>query len=154
MQFKPIYDAWKADSRSLLPFEDHHARAQVEEIVAKVLSNRKPPYPVAGGLYDAMKNAGGDVLLASNTQAAKAAQLFLELEGNDIHPASAVATATLMEAVEFGTVKKEDVIMLNITGGGEEKFKKENNLFYLKPEIIFDINPNEEEVKQKVAGLF
>jgi len=154
LPFKPIYDAWKADSRALLPFEDHHARAQVEEIVAKVLSNRKPPYPVAGGLYDAMKDAGGDVLLATNAQAAEAAQLFLELEGNDIHPASAVATATLIEAVKDGTVKKEDVIMLNITGGGEQKFKKENELFYLKPEIICDINPNEEEVREKIRALF
>jgi cysteate synthase len=44
--------------------------------------------------------------------------------------------------------------MLNITGGGEEKFKTENDLFYLKPELVFDINPNEEEVKEKVAKLF
>ncbi len=154
LPFKPIYDAWKVDSRSLLPFEDHHARAQVEEIVAKVLSNRKPPYPIAGGLYDAMKDAGGDVLLATNDQAAEAARLFLELEGNDIHPASAVAAATLIEAVKNGTVNKEDVIMLNITGGGEQKFQNENELFYLKPEIIFDINPNEEEVREKIRSLF
>ena len=101
-----------------------------------------------------MKDAGGDVLLATNAQAAEAAKLFLELEGNDIHPASAVATATLIEAVKQGTVKKDDVIMLNITGGGEEKFKNENDLFYLKPEIICDINPNEDEVKTKIKALF
>ena len=154
LPFKPIHDAWKMDSRALLPFEDHHARAQVEEIVAKVLSNRKPPYPISGGLYDAMKDAGGDVLLASNEQAANAARLFLELEGNDIHPASAVALATLIAAAEEGLVKNDDVIMLNITGGGEEKFKKENELFYLNPEIIFDVNPDENEVKEKVMKLF
>jgi len=152
--FKPIYDAWKADSRSLLHFEDHHARTQVEEICAKVLSNRKPPYPIPGGLYDAMKDAGGDVMLATNVQAAEAARLFLELEGNDIHPASAVATATLIDAVKTGMVKKDDVIMLNITGGGEEKFKNENELFYLKPEIVCDINPNENEVREKIKALF
>ncbi len=152
--FTPIHDAWKADSRAMLPLDDNLAREQVEEIVAKVLSNRKPPYPIAGGLYDAMKDAGGSVLLASNEEAAEAGKLFLELEGNDIHPASAVATATLIEAVKNGSVKKDDVIMLNITGGGEEKFQAENELFYLKPEIVFDINPNEEEVKEKVAKLF
>ena len=154
LPFKPIHDAWKAGSRAMLPFEDHHARAQVEEIVAKVLSNRKPPYPIPGGLYDALKDAGGDVLLATNEQAAEAARLFLELEGNDIHPASAVATATLIDAVKNSTVKKDDVIMLNITGGGEDKFKKENELFYLKPKIVFDINPDEDEVKDKVTKLF
>ncbi len=152
--FTPIHDAWKADSRAMLPLDDDLAREQVEEIVAKVLSNRKPPYPVAGGLYDAMKDAGGDVLLASNKEAAEAGKLFLELEGNDIHPASAIAAATLINAAKDGTVNKDDLIMLNITGGGEEKFKAENDLFYLKPEVVFDINPNEEEVKEKVAKLF
>ena len=154
LPFKPIHDAWKADSRNILPLDDDLARKQVEEIVAKVLSNRKPPYPIAGGLYDALKDAGGEVLLATNQHAHEAALIFLETEGNDIHPASAIATATLIEAVKNGAVKKDDLIMLNITGGGEEKFKNENKLHFLKPEIIFDINPDEDEVKREVAKLF
>jgi len=152
--FMPIYNAWKADSRAMLPLDDDLAREQVEEIVAKVLSNRKPPYPIAGGLYDAMKDAGGEVLIATNEEQKKAAELFKTLEGNDIHPAAAVATATLINAVKNGTVKKDDLIMLNITGGGEEKFKTENELFYLKPEIIFDIDPDEDFVKEEVKKLF
>lgn len=152
--FTPIHDAWKANSRAMLPLNDQIAREQVEEITAKVLSNRKPPYPVAGGLYDAMKDAGGDVLLASNKELAIAAELFAKTEGNDIHPAAAVATATLMNAVKNKTVNAGDLIMLNITGGGEIKFKAENKLFYLKPEIIFDINPDENVVKGKVNSLF
>jgi cysteate synthase len=52
--FLPMYDAWKADSRALLPLDDDLARRQVEEIDAKVLSNRKPPYSITGGLFDAM----------------------------------------------------------------------------------------------------
>lgn len=151
--FHPIYDAWKAQSRDLLPFDHNEARKQVEIIDAKVLSNRKPPYSLAGGLYDAMKDAGGEVLLATNEESRAAAKLFLETEGNDIHPASAVATATLINAVENGKVDKNSIIMLNITGGGEEKFKSENNLFYLKPDIIFDIDPNPEEVKRKLKHL-
>ncbi len=39
--------------------------------------------------------------------------------------------------------------MLNITGGGEKRFKNENELFYLKPEIIFDLNPNKNYVEEK-----
>ena len=152
--FMPIYHAWKADSRAMLPLDDDLAREQVEEIVAKVLSNRKPPYPIAGGLYDAMKDAGGEVLIATNEEQEKAAELFKALEGNDIHPAAAVATATLINTVKDGTVKNDDLIMLNITGGGEEKFKTENELFYLKPEIIFDIDPDEDLVKEKVKELF
>jgi len=151
--FHPIYDAWKEDSRALLPFDDHQARKQVEMIDAKVLSNRKPPYSLAGGLYDAMKDAGGEVLLATNEEARKAASLFSETEGIDIHPAAAIATASLINTVSKGTIDKESIIMLNITGGGEERFKKENELFYLKPLLTFDVNPNENEVKEQLSKL-
>ncbi len=152
--FVPIHDAWKADSRAMLPLNDTLARQQVEEIDAKVLSNRKPPYPIIGGLYDAMKDAGGDVLLATNEEARIAARLFEELEGNDIHPAAAVATATLINAVKEGIVKAKDTIMLNITGGGEERFKRENELHYLKPSLIFEIDPKIEDVKSQLKDLF
>ncbi len=69
-------DAWKANSRSMLPLDDNLARKQVEEIDAKVLSNRKPPYPIVGGLYDAMMDCGGDVLVSTNEKARAAAALF------------------------------------------------------------------------------
>ena len=152
--FVPIHDAWKEKSRAMLPLDDELARRQVEEIDAKVLSNRKPPYPVFGGLFDAMNDAGGDILLANNQQARNAAQLFAATEGIDIHPAAAVATATLIEAAKSSTLNKESVIMLNITGGGEERFKSENQLFYLKPALVFNMNPNSDEVKEKIKLLF
>lgn len=153
--FHPIYDAWKADSRALLPFDNDEARKQVEAIDAKVLSNRKPPYGLAGGLYDAMKDAiGSDVLIVNNKAGRKAANVFLETEGNDIHPAAAIATASLIEEVEKGNLDKNAIIMLNITGGGEERFKRENELYYLKPSLVFDIDPDSEEVKTKLEGLF
>ncbi|MBS2098500.1 cysteate synthase [Carboxylicivirga linearis] len=152
--FLPIHDAWKADSRAMLPLDDDVARKQVEEIDAKVLSNRKPPYSVVGGLYDAMKEAGGDVLTATNAEAAKAARIFEELEGNDIHPAASVATATLINAVKNGTVQKDDCIMLNITGGGEKKFKQDKEVVYLKPSFVFDINPPLEKVEEVMNDLF
>lgn len=152
--FTPIYDAWKADSRAMLELDDDLARKQVETIDAKVLSNRKPPYPIVGGLYDAMKDAGGDVLLATNKEGKNAAELFKKLEGNDIHPAAAIATATLINAVKNNELDKDAVIMLNITGGGEERFKLGRELFYLKPKLEFKINPDEEEVKQALEGLF
>jgi cysteate synthase len=151
--FTPIYDAWKADSRAMLPLHEELARKQVEEIDAKVLSNRKPPYSVFGGLYDALKDAGGDVLLATNHEAIQAARLFKETEGNDIHPAAAIATATLIASVARKEIDKDAFIMLNITGGGEEKFKAENNLFYLKPALICDIDPDVEMVKERISAL-
>lgn len=152
--FIPIHDAWKADSRAMLHLDDKLARKQVEEIDAKVLSNRKPPYPIFGGLFDALKDAGGDVLLAGNSEAKRAGELFLKTEGIDIHPAAAVATATLIHAAQTNSIEKDALIMLNITGGGEEKFKSEHRLFYLQPELVFDIDPDTETVKEKLQLLF
>jgi cysteate synthase len=154
LPFKPIYDAWKAGSRDILPLDDDMARKHVETINAKVLSNRKPPYGLAGGLYDAMMDAGGDVLLADNAEAEQAACLFLELEGIDIHPAAAIATATLMREAQGGRIDKDAVVMLNITGGGEERFMLDKELFYLKPDRVFDINPDPEEVKAGIEALY
>jgi cysteate synthase len=152
--FTPIHDAWKANSRAMLELDDDLARKQVEEIDAKVLSNRKPPYPIVGGLFDAMKDAGGDVLLASNDEGKIASELFEKLEGIDIHPAAAIATATLINAAKNNGIDKDAVIMLNITGGGEARFKSERELFYLKPVLIFDINPDEDKVKKALKSLF
>lgn len=152
--FTPLYNAWKTDSRAMLPLDDDIARKQVEEINAKVLSNRKPPYPIAGGLYDALKDTQGDVLIANNEQAAAASDLFKKTEGIDIHPAAAVATASLIDAVQNNRVEKDSIIMLNITGGGEQRFKQDKKLHFLKPDLVFDINPDPGIVKENINKLF
>ncbi len=152
--FVPMYDAWRMDSRELLPYDENRARRDVEIIDAKVLSNRKPPYGLAGGLYDALKATQGEVMVATNTQARKARELFLELEGCDIHPAAGVATATLIKAVAEGKIAKEACVMLNITGGGEERLRREHTMHHLEPSFIFSLTPNPEEVIEKVESLF
>ena len=152
--FVPIMNAWNARSREMLPFDDETARREVEIIDAKVLSNRKPPYPPVGGLFDALTETHGEVLSVNNNEARKAAQLFLELEGNDIHPAAAVAAASLIQAVADKKIDPEAVVMLNITGGGEERMKAGKDLFYLKPCAVFDLNPSPEEVETKMRMLF
>ncbi len=152
--FTPIHDAWKAGSRDMLPLDEHHARKQVQQIMAKVLSNRKPPYSLTGGLFDAMKDAGGDVLLATNEEAHEAAALFEKSEGIDIHPAAAVATATLIRAVADGTVDSDALIMLNITGGGEALFRNTHELYYLEPSLVFGTNPDPGHVRVQLEHLF
>ena len=152
--FVPMYDAWRADSRQMLPYDDDKARRDAEIIDAKVLSNRRPPYGLAGGLYDALKATGGDVFVATNAQARKAGKLFRELEGVDIYSAAAVATASLIKAVADGKVEKDATVMLNITGGGEELFKQDKELWYLKPSLVFPLDPSVDEVVAKVEDLF
>jgi len=152
--FHPMYDAWQAGSRELLPMGDDDCRLRIEKIRAKVLSNRRPPYSLAGGLFDALTDTGGEFFLASNHEAVEAEMLFEKLEGNDIHPAAAVATASLINAVKDNKVEKDAVIMLNITGCGEERFKREHSLFMLTPSVVFDFSPSLEEVKAKIPALF
>ncbi len=152
--FVPMYDAWRADSRQMLPYDDDKARRDAEIIDAKVLSNRRPPYGLAGGLYDALKATGGDVFVATNAQARKAGKLFRELEGVDIYSAAAGATASLIKAVADGKVEKDATVMLNITGGGEELFKQDKELWYLKPSLVFPLDPSVDEVVAKVEELF
>ena len=152
--FLPMYDAWRADSRDMLPYDDDKARRDVEIIDAKVLSNRKPPYGIAGGLYDALKATNGDVLVATNLQAQKAAQLFAETEGVDIHPAPAIALATLIKEVQSGNIDPKATIMLNITGGGEQRYRQGREIFHLTPSHVFSLSPREEDVIEKVESLF
>jgi len=152
--FIPIYNAWKAGSREMLPYDDAEARRHVEEIDAKVLSNRRPPYSLVGGLFDALTDSRGDVMIMTNAEAAEASRLFQNTEGIDLHPAAAVAAASLIKAANDGTVEKDTIIMLNITGGGEEKFKSGKVLHYLAPSAVFDINPSNEEVQVALKKIF
>lgn len=152
--FLPIKEAWDLRSPAMLPLDDELARKQVEEINAKVLSNRKPPYAIKGGLFDALSDAGGTIFAVTNKEAAEAGKLFLELEGNDLEPAAAVAVASLKKAVEEDLIDRDAVIMLNITGGGIERFKKEHEVTYLMPEMVFPIHADPKEVKRQIAELF
>ncbi|MBQ2374705.1 MAG: cysteate synthase [Alistipes sp.] len=152
--FVPMFDAWRADSRAMLPYAADKARRDVEIIDAKVLSNRRPPYSIKGGLYDALKATNGEVLVATNAQARKAAKLFEQLEGVDIHPAAAVATATLIKAVQDGKVEKDATIMLNITGAGEARFKSEHQIYMLEPSKVFPLDAEADDVIAVVESLF
>lgn len=152
--FVPMFDAWRAESREMLPYDAKKARRDAELIDAKVLSNRRPPYGLAGGLYDALKATGGDVVVATNAQARRACKLFKELEGVDIYPAPGVALASLIKMVEACSIDKDACIMLNITGAGEEAAKKNRELYYLKPSKVFPLTVDVDEVVSYVESLF
>lgn len=152
--FVPMYDAWRADSRELLPYEPDKARRDVSIIDAKVLSNRKPPYSLRGGLYDALKATDGDVLTATNAQVRKALRLFEETEGIDIHPAAGVALASLIKQVADGKIARDACIMLNITGAGEKRFRAEHEPVHLEPSRIFPLDVDADTVVAEVEALF
>ncbi len=151
--FLPIFDAWKAGSRQILPMDDNLAREQAHIIDAKVLSNRKPPYSLKGGLYDALVDTGGDIHKITNQELREAAQIFRKSEGIDIYSAAAVATASLMQSVGSGLVRPDSLVMLNITGGGEKLYKEHHECVYLKPDRIFDINASGQEIAESILAL-
>ena len=151
--FTIMYDSWKIHSRQLVDMTPDQARNAAAVIDAKVLSNRKPPYSIAGGLFDAMEDAGGDMYKVTNDELHQWKARFAELEGIDIHNAAAVAVASLAAAVKEGTVSREDVIMLNITGGGEELAKSEQNIVYAKPHLVLDPELPAEEIVKAVKNI-
>ena len=152
--FTVMYDSWKQHSRQLVEMSPDDARRAAAEIDAKVLSNRKPPYSLAGGLFDAMEDTGGDMFKVTNDELRFWKKRFAELEGIDIHDAPAVAVASLAAAVKDGSVKKDEIIMLNITGGGEELAKSQQDVVYAKPDLVLDPSLLDEDIINAVKKLF
>ncbi len=148
-----MYDSWKADQRELVPITPEESRREAEIILASVLSNRKPPYSLAGGLYDVLKASGGDMYLANNDQIVNAILHVFKKEGVDILPAAACAVACLEQAVEEGAVGKNETIMLNITGGGMLNATNHGSI-RKEPDLILSQDLPAEEIIAAVDKLF
>ncbi len=146
--------SWEIKSRELVEYCGEQARVDANEIDAKVLSNRKPPYSVYGGLFDALCDSDGNIVTVSNEALRESKQLFKELEGVDIYSAAGVAVNSLIEYTKQGIVKPDDIVMLNITGGGEELFKQTHKIHNLEPLHVFPIGASSQEVKEVIAQYF
>ena len=134
LPFVPIYNAWQAKRREIIPEIDmKDAKKQIEETYASVLTNRTPPYSIKGGLYDALVDTDGVMYAITREEALEAKVLFESLEGIDILPPSAVAAASLLKAVKTGNVGTADIILLNIAGGGYMRLKEDFTLFQISP---------------------
>lgn len=134
LPFVPMYNAWQDKRREIIPELDmKDAKKQVDETYATVLTNRTPPYGVTGGLYDALVDTDGIMYAITREEALEAKALFESLEGIDILPPSAVATASLLKAVEAGNIEKDETILLNLAGGGYKRLKEDYTLYQIKP---------------------
>ncbi|MCR5243520.1 MAG: cysteate synthase [Bacteroidales bacterium] len=148
-----MYDSWKAGSRDLLPLSAETSRRNAEVILAKVLSNRKPPYSIAGGLYDTLKASGGDMFKVSNEEIVYWMLQFFNLEGVDIFPAAAAAVAGLRKAIDEGKVQADETIMLNITGGGMLEATAKG-FVQKEPDLILSPELSEDDIIMAVDTLF
>jgi cysteate synthase len=155
LPFAPMAKAWAKKSRTLDQMDDEEALRQIDVMLAKVLSNRQPPYGITGGLYDALTASDGDIIPVENAQLLEAQALFLEKEGRDICPEAGVALASLMLKLEEGALRRSDIVMLNITGGGLEALARDYRLIPASADLVI---PREEIGTQvaadKVQSLF
>jgi cysteate synthase len=149
-----MYDAWRAGSREIIFPDEDIARENALKITAKVLSNRRPPYSVPGGLFDALKDTSGDIESVTNSELNIACEMFEELEGIDIHPAAGVALAGMIKSLDSLKADRDAVLMLNITGGGERFLKSQINPYYLKPNLILSNKLSNEAIIKQAELLF
>ena len=150
--FTLMYDSWKACSRQLADISPESGRRQAELILAKVLSNRKPPYGIAGGLYDVLLQSRGDVFLADNNDIVNWMMRFRNLEGYDLLPAPCVAVASLAQAVGDGIVQNDDCIMLNCTGGGTMA-AMDKGYVLKEPDLVLSPDLPASEIIARVSSL-
>jgi len=122
--FTPMVKAWTARSRTIESC-DVEPENVLDVIYAKVLSNKKPLYGLSGGVFDALEATSGEAYGVTNREAEDTSKLFERLEGIDIHPAAAVATASLIKSVDQGKIGPKETVMLNISGGGLRRAEKE-----------------------------
>ncbi|HVY47373.1 MAG TPA: cysteate synthase [Minicystis sp.] len=139
--FAPIVDAWKAGQRALLPFDDKQALWQIDAVTASVLTNRRPPYGIHGGVFDVLKASRGAAWRVENSRIFEAARLFREAEGVDIGAAAAVAVDALCQAVGAGAVKADEPVLLHVTGGGREMQHSAGAIHPVTPNLV--VGPSE-----------
>ena len=151
--FTLIHDSWKAQSRELAALDPEEGRHSAEIILAKVLANRKPPYSLAGGMFDVLRASGGDSFACTNDDIMYWLLQFRNLEGYDLLPAPCAAVAALAQAVRDGVVKKDEYIMLNCTGGGFLASMAKGYVFK-EPDLVLDPSLPAEEIIAAVDKLF
>jgi cysteate synthase len=95
------------------------------------------------------------MLAADNLETLPRLQLFEEMEGIDIDPASAVAFATLLKAARSGLLDHDALVLLNVTGGGRHRRHADRQLIPARPSLQLD----QQEIYldatlDKIANLF
>jgi cysteate synthase len=135
--FAIMTQAWRAGSRELPPVPEREAKGRISRMHSRVLSNRKPPYGIAGGVFDALMDSSGCMYSVSNEEAESAGTLFESLEGCDIDPAAEVALAGMIHAIRAEKISPAESVLLNVTGGGYKKLAEEGRMRSVEPDFVF-----------------
>jgi cysteate synthase len=148
--FVPMVHAWQEGSRSL--YDEDLRPELIGEITTRVLSSRYPAYSVLGGVFDALTATGGAMYGVRNEEIFRAQDLFAETESIDIVPAAGAAVAALVNAVSAGAVGRGEMILLNITGGGERRFRQKNRTYEVEPHFLSK-NSTDEKIEELLCTL-
>lgn len=141
--FAPVYQAWRRSNGGPSGVPAGEAAEPVEAsgpdmVMAQELTNGRPPYTVHGGIHEVLRESGGDVLLADNRAAVRAMSIFEDVEGVDLEPAAGVALAGLMAAVESGQIGRQEMVLLNVTGGGRRRRNRDVERTRVEPDLWID----------------
>jgi cysteate synthase len=150
LPFVPMQRAWDARRRDITREDLGDSAYDSGLLYADVLANRKPPYGIPGGVFDAMSACGGRFFGISEAEATSAGKLWTSLESVSLDPAANVALASLIRATEEDMVSDEDVIFLNITGGGMDRAEEELGLMTILPEACLNANILDEDLREVV----
>ncbi len=148
--FIPMVRAWQEKRREIKDEDMPDAEQAISQVYSDVLTNRTPPYGIVGGVFDTLIATNGLMAGVSSADAQEAGKLFSSSEGIDPDPAAAVCVAGLMRAVRSGVIKPDEKILLNITGGGYARGRKDLPRFVKAPDIMVSKETPFEKISAKV----
>ncbi|WP_319580825.1 cysteate synthase [uncultured Methanospirillum sp.] len=148
--FIPMANAYQAGRREIIADDMKDPKDAISQVYADVLTNRIPPYGISGGVFDALTATDGLMATATTEEAKAAGGHFKDLEGIDLDPAAAVCVAGLIRAVQSGLMRKDENILLAITGGGYERIHSEMKTYVHIPDLEVTQNTESKKVIQFV----
>ncbi len=150
--FAPIFNAWAGNRRVISP-EDVPDKSMIKETYTDILSNRNPPYGIRGGVADALAETRGMVYAIENDEARDAKRMFEDAEGVDILRPAAIAVAALCRAVDTNSVDPDDMILLNITGGGLSRLKEDYSPNHLSADLVIEADARSDRILDEIMEV-
>lgn len=153
LPFAPMVSAWHHHRSSIIPETDMpDAKNAISKVYSDVLTNREPPYAIRGGISDALTDTCGRMYAIRNEDARSAEKIFVDAEGIDPDPAASVCTASLITAIETGKIKKDRVVLLNITGGGYRRVREDHQIIPVAAHITVEAGSPADEIMRELMA--
>ena len=107
----PMVNAWQEHSPVIRPHHIVHKPAGIARAILRGNPTRTYPYA-----YNIVKQCGGAFVLVTQDEIRQARTMIWELEGIPACANSACTIAALKKMLAAGSIDKEEVVLINITG--------------------------------------